>query len=173
MIILLGASASGKSTIEKQLGLNKIISYTTRPIRQGETDHIDYHFITDDTYTELFNNGFFAEYTCYNGWHYAIAKEDCLDNSVAVVEPFGYRMLKKLPHLNIISFYLKVPERERVARMMKRGDNVMESFRRTISDQGLFSGIENEVDYIIDNSDGQLQIAIMGIRQILKNNHII
>ena len=173
MIVLLGDSCSGKSTIEKQLGLNKIVSYTTRSIRKNETDHVDYHFISKDNYIDLLNNGFFAEYTCYNGWYYAIAKEDCLDNSIAVVEPVGFRQLKKLSYLNITSFYLKVEERERVTRMMKRGDNVMESFRRVISDQGLFSGVENEVDYVIGNPDGQLAIAILNIREILRQRHII
>ncbi len=172
MIILLGASASGKSTIEKQLGLNRIISYTTRPIRINETDHIDYHFITNENYATLFANGFFIEHTCYNGWNYASAHEDCKDNSIAVVEPNGFRQLRKITNLNILSFYIKTEERQRVIRMMKRGDNIMESFRRIISDQGSFNGIENEVDYIIDNSDGKLNMSIYEIIDILKKKNI-
>ena len=48
MIVLIGESASGKSSIERCLvedyGYNKIVSYTTRPPRAGEVDGIDYHF---------------------------------------------------------------------------------------------------------------------------------
>ena len=167
MIVLLGDSCAGKSSIERLLQLERIISYSTRPIRANEVDHIDYHFITEEEFSNKLMKGGFAESTTYNGWHYAIAKEDCKDNSIVVVEPNGFRQLKRNPDLNIISFYIKVPERSRVIRMMLRGDNIMESFRRIISDQGSFNGIENEVDYIIDNFDGRLNQAVKTIEKIL------
>jgi len=50
---------------------------------------------------------------------------------------------------------------------MKRGDNVMESFRRIISDQGSFNGIEREVDYVINN-DRSLEETVQEILSILK-----
>lgn len=57
MIALLGESASGKSTIEKELinkyGLKKIVSYTTRQPRVGEEDGVDYHFVTDAEFEEI------------------------------------------------------------------------------------------------------------------------
>ena len=52
MIILVGESASGKSTIEKILtekyGYKKTISYTTRQPRDGEINGVNYHFNTLD-----------------------------------------------------------------------------------------------------------------------------
>jgi len=154
MIILVGESASGKSTIEKELvknGLNKIISYTTRPIRDGEIDGVDYHYISKEDFLYHLKINFFAEYTMYNGWYYGIAREDCLDNSCVVVEPHGLRQLLKIPNLHIKSFYIKVPERVRLKRMVDRGDNLMEVFRRIFSDQGLFQFIDKEVDYVVNN----------------------
>ena len=48
MIVLVGESASGKSSIERNLvekhGYNRVISYTTRKPRTGEHDGVDYHF---------------------------------------------------------------------------------------------------------------------------------
>ncbi len=155
MVVILGQSASGKSHIEKELtkiGYEKITSYTTRPIREGEVDGIDYHYISLDEFHQLKSDGFFAEHTIYNGWYYGIAHEDCLDNRVVVVEPYGLRQLKQFDNLNIQSFYIQVDERERAVRMIKRGDNLLEVFRRIFSDQGVFQGVENEVDYIIDNN---------------------
>ncbi len=154
IIILLGESASGKSTIERELskkGLNRIISYTTRTIRKNEIDGIDYHFISEDKFLDNLTNGFFAEYTKYNDWYYGIARKDCLDDSISVVEPFGFRQLQKIPDLNITSFYIKVPERERLKRMVDRGDDLMEVFRRIFSDQGVFQSIGQEVDFVIEN----------------------
>jgi len=149
-----GESASGKSTIEKQLvnyGYSKIVSYTTRPMREGEVNGIDYHYISEEDFLYHLKINFFAEYTIYNGWYYGIAHEDCLDNSVVVVEPHGFRQLLKIPNLHIKSFYIQVPERVRLKRMVDRGDNLMEVFRRIFSDQGLFQFIDKEVDYVVQN----------------------
>ena len=154
MICIIGDSCAGKTTIERKLvkhGYNRIISYTTRPIRPCETNHIDYHFITDDEFDKMFLAGKLAEWSNYNAWNYGITKEDCIDDAIAVVETSGFRQLRKNKNLKIISFYIEVPERVRVVRMMQRGDNVMESFRRIISDQGMFSGVDREVDYVINN----------------------
>ena len=165
MICILGDSCAGKTTIERELvkhGYNRIISYTTRPIRACETNHIDYHFITEEEFARMS----LAESTVYNSWHYGISKEDAKNDAIAVVEPVGFRELKSKEWLDIVSFYIKVPERERVIRMMKRGDNVMESFRRIISDQGSFNGIEREVDFVINN-DKPVQTAVKEIVSIL------
>ena len=99
MIVIIGESAAGKSSIEKALvehGYNQIISYTTRPKRINEVEDVDYHYISEQDFLNKLKNGFFAEHTLYNNWYYGIAKEDCIDDSIAVVEPFGFRQLKWL-----------------------------------------------------------------------------
>jgi guanylate kinase len=175
MIVLLGDSCAGKSSIEEELvdrGFNRIISYTTRPKRDYEVDGIHYHFISTEKFSDMFKNNRLAEHTQYNGWYYGIAKEDCINDAIVVVEPNGFRQLKNNNNLNIISFYIAVDERERVIRMMERGDNVMESFRRIISDQGSFNGIENEVDHVVSNPRGldNLIYAVDAIVYILKTH---
>jgi guanylate kinase len=154
MIIIIGCAGAGKSTIEKELtkiGHKKITSYTSRPIRANEKNDIDYHFITEEKFKNNLESGFFAEHTKYNGWFYGIAKKDCHDDSIVVVEPYGFRQLKSKPELNVSSIFIDVPERIRLKRMVDRGDNLMEVFRRIFSDQGVFQGIEDEVNYVINN----------------------
>lgn len=155
MIALLGESASGKSTIEKELintyGLKKIVSYTTRQPRIGEEDGVDYHFVTDAEFEEMLHENYFAEHATYNNWRYGIAKNDCRDDRVCVITPHGLRMLKKLKELNIYSFYINVPRRDRLIQILKRGDDIEESYRRNISDVGQYDGIEDEVDKVILN----------------------
>ena len=61
MIILVGPSASGKTQIgyslKKIYGLEKVVTYTTRRMRSGEVDGIDYHFITKDEFLRLEKEG--------------------------------------------------------------------------------------------------------------------
>lgn len=155
MIVLVGESASGKSSIEKCLvenyGYNKIVSYTTRPPRDGEVDGVDYHFITTEQFYKLNGQCHFAESAKYREWFYGIAKEDCTDDKVAVLTPHGLRQVSKLEDVNITSFYINVPRRDRLIKILQRGDNIEEAYRRSLSDVGQFDGIEDEVDFIICN----------------------
>ncbi len=165
MIVLVGESASGKSSIEKHLvenyGYNKIVSYTTRQPREGEVNGVDYNFVTVEQFCKLKGEGFFAETAVYNNWHYGIAKEDCTDDKVAVLTPHGLRQISKLSGINIIAFYISVPRRDRLIKILQRGDDIEESYRRNLSDIGQFDGISDEVDYIIHNDSYKRSIAEM------------
>lgn len=155
MIVLVGESASGKSSIEKYLadkcGYNKIVSYTTREPREGEIDGVDYHFVSVEKFKSLSEQNFFAETAVYNNWYYGIAKEDCTDDKIAVLTPHGLRQVSKIDSINIVSFYINVPRRDRLIKILQRGDSIEESYRRNLSDVGMFDGISDEVDYVIHN----------------------
>lgn len=162
MIVLVGESASGKSSVEKYIvdnyGYNKIVSYTTRQPRDGESDGVDYHFITVEQFKFLKEQGFFAETAVYNEWYYGIAKEDCTDDKVAVLTPHGLRQVRKIDGINVHSFYINVPRRDRLIKILQRGDNIEEAYRRSLSDVGQFDGIEDEVNFVINNPNYQLSI---------------
>lgn len=155
MIVIIGESASGKSSAERELvdiyGYKKIVSYTTRQPRSGEVDGVDYYFITDEHFNKLKKEDFFAEIGCYNGWQYGIAIEDCTNDKVAVVTPHGLRQIKSIKGLNVVSFYIDVPRRDRLIQILQRGDDIEESYRRNLSDLGMFDGVKDEVDYVITN----------------------
>ena len=155
MIILVGESASGKSSIERELvnnyGFKKVVSYTTRSPRDGEKDGIDYHFVSDQYFDILEESGFFAETAVYNGWSYGTAKQDYTDDKVAVLTPHGMRQKKKIEGINPLSFYINVPRRDRLVKILQRGDDIEEAYRRNLSDVGQFDGIIDEVDYVINN----------------------
>lgn len=158
MIVLIGESGSGKSSIEKILsekyGYKKTISYTTRPPRKGEINGVDYHFITKDEYADKFNSGYFVEAGAYNGWLYGTTEDQYDNNTVCVLTPHGLRQIKKAVSAdNIISFYIKTSRRDRLIKILERGDDVDEAIRRNQSDVGQYDGIEDEVDFIIKNGD--------------------
>lgn len=159
MIVLVGESASGKSSIERVLAdkyhYTKTVSYTTRPPREGEVDGIDYNFISMDDYTEKFNDKYFVETGAYNGWFYGTTKEQYSENTVCVLTPHGLRQIRKNlkdKDIDITTFYIKIPRRDRLIKILQRGDNIEESIRRNQSDVGQYDGIEDEVDFVLDNT---------------------
>lgn len=168
MVVLVGESASGKSSIERYLvenyGYKKIVSYTTRDPRQNERNGVDYNFITTKQFEELKESGYFAETATYNGWHYGVAKIDCTDDKVAVLTPHGLRQVSKIDDINIISFYINVPRRDRLIKILQRGDDIEESYRRNLSDVGQFDGIEDEVNFVINNDRYEKSIAEMAMK---------
>ena len=165
MIVLVGESASGKSSIERYLvdnyGYEKIVSYTTREPRDGEVNGVDYHFVSEEFFMLLKEEGYFAETASYNGWHYGIAKRDCRDNKIAVLTPHGLRQVSKIDGIYVTSFYINVPRRDRLIKILQRGDNIEEAYRRSLSDVGQFDGIEDEVDFVIDNEGYEKSIIEM------------
>ena len=160
MIILIGESASGKSTIEKILtekyGYSKTVSYTTREPRKGEIDCVDYNFISLEDFTKKANQNYFVEIGAYNGWIYGTREEQYKENTVCVLTPHGMRQIKKnlknQDDLDFHTFYIKVPRRDRLIKMLQRGDDVDECIRRSQSDVGQFDGIEDESDFVIENN---------------------
>lgn len=89
IVYLMGKSGAGKDTIYKQvlenkeIRLNKIIPYTTRPIRAGETDGVEYFFTDEAGFLELKEKGKLIEDraydTCMGTWRYFTVKDERLD----------------------------------------------------------------------------------------------
>lgn len=75
IVYLMGKSSSGKDTIFKRLladpslGLKTIVPYTTRPIRSGEQDGLEYHFTDEAGYQELRKSGKIIEERTYQTFH--------------------------------------------------------------------------------------------------------
>lgn len=153
MIALIGESCSGKSTVQKALcsiGYDKVVTVTTRPKRPGEIDGEDYTFVTEEDFAIGIAKGRFAEYAEYKNWLYGTLKEDYSENGVVVLTPRGLRELKD-QGINVVSFYIKVPRRDRLIRALQTRKDIEEIKRRDGSDVGQFDGVEDEVDFVIEN----------------------
>ena len=181
MIVILGASCSGKDTLFKGLkqfqesvGFNCKMEYTTRPKRNVSASCLEdsYHFISKKNYVEASIAGFFVSNFTVNTqegpWYYGIASEDTGKNDVILTNPTSFYQLKeKVPDL--CSIYLKVGQRERLIRMLKRGDNIHESYRRSVHDEGHFSGVSQNVNYIIDAETTERSDILNKVLEIIKN----
>ena len=143
MIVLIGASASGKTEVAKSLiakhGFSKIVTYTTRAIRPSEKDGVDYHFVTKERFEELKNENFFLETTTYNGNNYGTPKNDLGLTKVIILEPNGFKALKEINDNTIISFYILDSEENRRRHMLERGDDPIKVEERILNDRKEFS----------------------------------
>ena len=154
MIVIIGESGCGKSTVQKELqkmGISKVITCTTRPSRVGETNGVDYHFLSKEDFCKKMVENEFAEHASYNGWNYGTPKDGCgKPDTCAVLTPSGLRAISR-SGIPCMSFYLNVDRRSRFIMMLKRGDDIEEAYRRNLSDLGQFDEVDKEVDYTIDN----------------------
>ena len=156
MIVIIGESGCGKSTVQKELqkmGISKVITCTTRPPRAVETNGVDYHFLSKEEFCRKMTDDEFAEYASYNGWSYGTPKGGCgKPDTCAVLTPSGLRAIRR-SGIPCMSFYLNVDRRSRFIMMLKRGDDIEEAYRRNLSDLGQFDEVDKEVDYTIDNTE--------------------
>lgn len=157
MLVLIGASASGKTEIAKYLikhyDMKKVITYTTRKMRPNETNHIDYHFITMDDFIDKKNNKFFLETSLYNQNYYGTAFKDVTDDSVLIVDINGANFLSKQNLSNTYFMFLKASKEIREERMKQRGDSYIKITERLKNDDEDFRIDKlNHIDYIIDTN---------------------
>lgn len=154
MIILVGASASGKTEIAKKLfasfGMKKAITHTTRPMRQGERQDVDYHFVSQETFLDMKEKDLFVETTFYNGNYYGCSKAEVGDEKCIILDPNGVASFLALHDPHIITFYLKASEETRRYRMSIRGDAKEAIESRIVNDRIAFADDKiPHVDFII------------------------
>ncbi len=155
MIILVGASASGKTEAAKELGrlfsIKKAVTTTTRPMRVGEKDGVDYFFVTKEEFLKRVNEDKFVENASYAGNYYGCGKDQVADDKVLIVEPNGLHSFLALNDPNIVSFFIDVDEAIREERMRLRGDKEIDIKNRILSDKEHFSKESvGKVDHVVD-----------------------
>lgn len=127
MIVLVGASASGKTELAKTLyqtyGYSKCVTTTTRQPRENEIDGKDYHFVTRQYFQMLIKQDAFYEVTHYNDNIYGIQKKDVNVNGVVIVDPNGANTLVSKAAEDVFVVYVETNKETREKRMKLRGDS--------------------------------------------------
>ncbi len=95
-IVLSGPSGCGKDTVlaelkTKELNIKQSISMTTRSIRPGEADGVDYYFTDVETFEKNISNDFFLEYVKYGDNYYGTPKD-----GVKALTEQGYNTVLKI-----------------------------------------------------------------------------
>ena len=183
---LLGYMGVGKDTILKQVlkdmdDVKPIISTTTRPMRKGETEGVEYYFIDD---TEFFRRGTdFVEQRIYhtkvkeNGvekdatWRYGIERAELEkdDYLIVIVDSVGYKELKNyVGNGRIVPIFISAPQEELRTRALARGDLEAEVDRRLKDDYERFMDFRvRTVYHEVKNGEGRLEEAIKEVEGII------
>lgn len=156
---IMGKSSSGKDTIysrllgDKELGLQNIILYTTRPVRQGETEGKEYHFVTRERFQEMEKSGKVIEYrtyeTIHGPWTYFTADDGQVNlekrDYLAIGTLESYSNMKKYYGGDVLNpIYVEVEDGERLKRAIAREEaqekpRYAEMCRRFLADTEDFS----------------------------------
>ena len=135
LYLLIGRSASGKTTISNMLtekyGYKSISSYTTRPPRyDGEKGHI---FVDAATFDQL---GELAGFVEYNGYRYGTTMQQVDEADIYVIDPVGTEyLLDKYTDRPICIIYFDASIPTRIHRMIDRGDSDNAIIRRLLQDE--------------------------------------
>lgn len=156
---LLGKSSSGKDTLfkmlleESGLALKTIVPYTTRPIRVGEQEGVEYHFVTEETQKKLEVEGKIIELRAYDTicgvWKYFTVDDGQIDlatdNYLVIGTLESYvKMRDYFGVEKIVPLYVEVEDGERLLRALTREraqkePNYAELCRRFLADSVDFS----------------------------------
>ena len=155
---VMGKSSSGKDTVYKKLKeqykeFRLIVPYTTRPIREGEKDGVEYYFVDPEQFRAMKEDGKVIESRSYNTkcgiWTYFTADDGQIDLSAADYHLIGtlvsYQALREyFGEEAIVPVYLEVEDGLRLARALERErrqekPKYAEMCRRFLADEEDFS----------------------------------
>ena len=161
ILALFGESGAGKDTLKdifiEREGLNNIINSTTRPIREGEVDGVNYYFMDSVQFAEKVLNGDFIEATEFNNWFYGTSITELSNDvvNIGVFNIYGIDCMLQDPRLEVYPIYIKTSDKLRLLRALEREENpnCKEICRRFLADKKDFENIE--FDYkVVDNDEG-------------------
>ncbi|MBI4667315.1 MAG: guanylate kinase [Nitrospinae bacterium] len=171
LIVLSAPSGAGKTTVANKLlkavpGLERSISHTTRPIRPGEKNGVDYHFVTKKEFEGMVARDEFIEWAEVHGNLYGTAFANIDDvvlkekkDLLLVIDVQGARTLSRRG-VEFCSIFLMPPSLEELKRRLAgRGSDpaeVMELRLRNAMDEVAEMG---SFDYTVINGDLDQAVA--------------
>lgn len=170
IICILGASASGKDTIYKDLlkdfPLNRLTTCTTRPIRKGEKNGREYCFVDFDKFLDMKVRGDIIEFRPYyvHGsrlpWMYFTPKTVNVNlDYLVIASPEQFLSYQNyFGRDKVVGIYIDVPSFQRLIRSLKResleeNPDYEEVIRRFEADKKDFANIKHIVDFKAENLD--------------------
>ena len=167
LTLIVGKSGTGKDYLARAMGMDLVVSRTTRPIRLNEVDGVHHIFLTKEDYWNAHKMmGGVLAMTEFHGNFYWVGLSDLEGKSAYVIDPRGVVYFKQecesqqVP-LEIRTVYIQAPAWKRIYRMITRetgtsayrelrgrekfrtlGSIIRKSISRAISDETEFREFE-------------------------------
>lgn len=154
LYVIAGLSGSGKSTIanalSKKLKMKMMIQYTTRPMRPGEVNGIDYFFVSNEHFSQV-DMLTKEEFKVAGGdtWCYGLPLVNENEDYVVVLPPKSIQILKD-KNVKFVDILVQVNDEERIKRIFNRNDNqtLDEIVRREKEDKEIFKGYKPRLSIV-------------------------
>ena len=171
IIAIMGKAGSGKDTILKQVlaarpfELNEIIQSTTRPMREGEAEGINYYFLTEEQFAYKVLSYEMLEASLHN-WYYGTTYEALRSDvaNVGVFNPEALNYIYNNKNIKLRVFYIHADDKIRLLRQLNREQNpdVNEIVRRYGTDARDFNPSDFDFEYtlLINNEKEDLQKCV-------------
>ena len=181
LLVLTGKTAAGKDCVmnlllKKYPDLRRVITTTTRPPRQGETNGKDYFFITREDFERKIGSGDFAEYVEYAGNFYGTEKQHLKEAGKSMIwriDPSRAAVIRNIipdgTFTKIIVIYLTVSDDVVLKRLEERRLSRDEIDLRMKEDRSFWKIFKDKYDYVVENVPGELHSTIDKISGILEN----
>ena len=178
MLVLSAPSGTGKTTLSKLLikkddHLKLSTSVTTRPMREGEVDGKDYHFVTEKKFKKMAMADEFIEYAEIFGNFYGTPRgevEKALsagEDIVFDIDWQGHKRLLATAREDVVGVFILPPSKEELYKRLEsrhEKDNDMAKFRHRKADDEISHW--HEYDYIIINKN--LNHSLKKLQSILR-----
>ncbi len=173
LFLISAPSGAGKTTIVNavlehvknhygdKLVLEKVITYTTRPKREGEVEEKDYFFITKEDFLEKIESGFFMEWSTWYENYYG-SPAWVLDrvregiSYIAIVDRFGARSIKAIFPEVVLIWLAPVSLEVLEQRLIRRGTDLQQEIEKRLLKAALEMDEEKKekiYEYHIINDD--------------------
>jgi guanylate kinase len=129
LFVLSSPSGAGKSTIARMIlqsddGIGLSVSATTRPIRPGEVDGRDYHFVSNEEFDRLVGEGRFLEWANVFGHRYGTLKSEVvkqIENGRDVLLDIDWQGTQQLKQVDpdIVRVFVLPPSIEELERRLR------------------------------------------------------
>ena len=164
LFVISAPSGAGKTSLVKALleqteNIGVSVSHTTRVMREGEQDGVDYHFIDKDSFVAMVGEGAFLEHAQVFDNYYGTAVaniEDKLKQGDDVILEIDWQgaaqVRKQLPYA--VNIFILPPSQQALEeRLRGRGQDSDEIIARRMRDAQNETSHYSEYDYLVVNDE--------------------
>ncbi len=180
LFILSAPSGAGKDSLihllsPESVGLHRVVSYTTRPPRDGEVAGVDYHFVSEAALRQMEHYGEFLEVTEFIPGRWYGTPRRPVERALAagldtLIKPevLGAAKVRAQFPAAVTIFLAPPSQEEAIRRVVARQSETEADLAARVAVMHREFGAAKDYDYIVINRTGHLEDAVAEVRRIIE-----